>query len=131
MRLDLDAARAARAAKAEAEGEAHVLVLGGQEFELPTEMPLDFVLAAAEGDVAGSLRVLLGEEEYENLRAKGLSVSDLNELIGGLAEVYGLEDVGEALASGDFFSKNGKPSRPTSKRSTASTSARKSGGRKK
>lgn len=131
-RLDLDAARAARAAEAEAKGEDHVLVIGGQEFSLPVEMPLAFPLALAEADVMGGIRELLGEEQYAEFAANPktrLSTEDLKELFTGAAELYGFEDVGEALASGSSSLRNGKPSRPTSKRSTAKTSGPKSGGR--
>lgn len=126
-RLDLDAARAARAAKAEAEGDEHVVKLDGQEFTLPAEMPAAFALHVLEGNIFKGLEALFGAEQYAAFASIAYSIDDLVELADGVAQLYGFENVGEALASRRSSRNSGKPSRPTSKRSTASTSAASSG----
>lgn len=125
--LDLDAARAARAAKSEAEAEGHTVVLDGQEFALPPEMPAAFALHVLEGNIFRGLEKLFGPEQYAAFDKIGYSIDDLIELADGVAHLYGFENVGEALASRRSSSNNGKRSRPTSKRSTDSTSATSSG----
>lgn len=116
-RLDLDAARQARAAKAEAKGEEHVIVLGGTEFTLPSEMPADFAFAFAEGNPRAGLKALF-DGQYEQFTETRYSIEDLLELVDGVAQLYGFDNMGEALASRGSSSRNGKPSRPTSKRTT-------------
>lgn len=126
-RLDLDAARAARAAKAEAEAEEHVVTLEGHDFILPPEMPAAFALHVLEGNIFRGLAALLGDEQYAEFSAIRYSIDDLIELADGVAQLYGFNNVGEALASRRSSSNTGNPSRPTSKRSTAKTSATSSG----
>lgn len=123
-RLDLDAARAARA---EAEGEPHVVVLDGQEFTMPPEMPAQFALHVMEGNIFKGLEALFGPDQYAVFSKIVYSIDDLLELADGVANLYGFENVGEALASRRSSRNSGKPSRPTSKRSTVSTSAVSSG----
>lgn len=61
--FDLDAARAKReAARAEVNGPPAVLIFGGQEFTLPSELPIDFALYAAEGEMRLALGALLGDQ---------------------------------------------------------------------
>lgn len=129
--LDLDAARAARAAKAEGEREEHVVTLEGHDFALPFEMPAAFAIHVMEGSIFRGLQVLFGDEQYATFATITYSLEDLIELVDGIAELYGFESLGEALASRRSSLSTGKPSRPTSKRSTAKTSARSSGATKK
>lgn len=109
MKIDLDAARAARR---EAAGEAPVIVIGGQEVELPAEIP--FEAAAQMGAMAKAveakdndaltdyfgawLRTLLGDA-YDAFMAARPSVNDLMALSEGLVKAYGFEDLGESPAS--------------------------------
>lgn len=126
-RLDLDAARAARAARVEGEQEEHIIVMGGQEFTVPPEMPAQFALLIMEGRIGAGLEKLFGREQYAIFETVDYSIEDLMELADGVAQLYGFDTVGEALASRRSSSSNGNRSRPTSRRSTASTSAIKSG----
>lgn len=117
-RLDLDAARAARAAKAEAQAEEHVIVLEAEEYTIPPEMPADFAIYALEGQLHASLRSLL-DGQYDRFAQTRYSIEDLVELVEGVVKLYGFENLGEALASRRSSSTTGKRSRPTSKRTTA------------
>lgn len=102
-------------------------MLGGQEFTIPPEMPAQFALLIMEGHIGAGLEKLFGSEQYAEFSKIGYSIEDLMELADGVAQLYGFETVGEALASRRSSSSNGNRSRPTSKRSTASISAVKSG----
>ena len=115
--LDLDAARKARAAQAEAEAEEHVIILAGEEFTIPPEMPADFALLFMENNPSGALRALFNGQ-YDRFAETRYSVEDLLELLDGVVKLYGFDTLGEALASRGSSSKSGKPSRPTSKRTT-------------
>lgn len=103
--LDLDARRAARW---EGAGEVPQVVLGGETFDLPVEMPLVFLEALGEMDVGRAVRALVGEEHVERFLGTGPTVEDLLEL----RELYGI-DMGESQASSASSTNGGKPSRPT------------------
>ena len=99
-RLDLDAARAARAEKA---GPAPVVVLEGVEYELPRELPMEAVLAVAEdlrkpnpATVRAAMEAIFGDH-WATLRSK-LSVSDSMLVLTGVLELYGT-DLPESEAS--------------------------------
>lgn len=107
-RIDLDAARRARA---EARGvvEPPVVVLEGDEFPLPLELPMDalasfgalFAVAetgdedadrvnlAALGSLEETASSLFGPA-WPGLKAKGLSFEDLEELLKGSLAAYGI-----------------------------------------
>lgn len=98
MAVDLDKKRAERR---EAQGEGPKVVFGGITYELSPEVPYDVLEAfrglalggehtpAALADIA---RALLGKH-YEAFRSTDPppSLDDLNELIGGVMEEYGVE----------------------------------------
>lgn len=109
MRIDLDAARAARR---EAQGEAPVVVIDGKELKLPVELPFEvaeglsaFSDEAIRLDPAGSatalhrvLGLLLGPA-HDEFMAASPSINDVMMLLDGLVKSYGLEDLGESRAS--------------------------------
>lgn len=109
MRIDLDAARAARR---EARGESPVLVVDGQELALPEELPFEAaellgILSpetvkenptATADIVSKTLAILLGEA-YEAFQKASPSINDVMVLLDGLLKAYGLEDLGESAAS--------------------------------
>lgn len=95
--IDLDKAKAARA---EAAGTGPIVKVGGVEYQLPAEMPFG-VLAAFRGlasgkedEAAGALvdaaEAILGEH-YPAIRPQ-LSLADLDALITGVLEEYGVGD---------------------------------------
>lgn len=106
--LDLDAARAARA---EANGERPTVKFGGQIFELPVEMPFGIVesvnamqLAQETGDgyeVTKSLAAIAKDlfgDKYEAFLAFHPSMLDMQALLENIAPIYGLNQ-GESSAS--------------------------------
>lgn len=110
-RIDLDAARAARR---EAEQDPPVIVLDGEDFTLPIELPFEIAgdlgkLFAAKGDkdklaeLAGQVvplivKGLLGDD-HDRFMEHRPSFDDLIVLLEGMAVAYGLADVGESSAS--------------------------------
>lgn len=139
-RLDLDAARAARA---EQGGEAPVVGFGGVDFVLPSEPPFAFLeglgrFAEAakdipEGDLEAASRTtpmlieavgcLFTSEQWEQFNGLRPSYNDLMELVNGLGKLYGLgEDLGESQGSDEGSSSTGEQPKPTSPDSTESTS---------
>ena len=115
--LDLDQARAARS---ETLGEQHVLKFGGTEFHLPVEVPLEFANHAVKGNILEALQSLLGENQFPVFMESNPSMKDVEELMNGMAELYGME-VGESSASRHSLKNTSQPSRQTSLVSTNST----------
>lgn len=89
--IDLDAARAARAEKL---GPAPTVVVGGESFDLPRELPADVVTAyglAARGDVTGifdALEQLFGATAWAKIKV-GLSWDDAAFLLEESTKLYG------------------------------------------
>lgn len=92
--INLDAARAARA---EAAGEPVTLTFDSKDITLPVELPADFALCAAEGDLRAAVVALLGDEA-EWFFARRPSMDDVSALVKGAHEVYGVNE-GESTAS--------------------------------
>jgi hypothetical protein len=92
--IDLDGARAARA---ESASEPVSLVFGGDTFTLPVELPADFALYAAEGNLRACVVALLGEDADAFFAWKP-SMDDLTALVTGASKVYGMSE-GESPAS--------------------------------
>jgi hypothetical protein len=91
--LNLNAARAQRAAaRAEADSQPVTLELGDEMFELPVEMPYDLIRLASEGDLHGALASLFDgdEDAMKRLYAQRLSMDDLEALVKGASEIYGV-----------------------------------------
>lgn len=127
--IDLDAARAARRENSETD-ETPTATFAGTVFELPREMPFGVFLRMAELqedpetalDVMGSFVSSLFGPRAEEFLALGPSMDDLLALMAGLSDGYGI-DTGKASASPDSASSTTAPSKRTTKRSTASSSA--------
>lgn len=122
-RLDLNAARAARAAK---RGEPMTIELGdpAQSFKLVDELPVEVTEKATAGDVVGAMKALLAnpEQDWTRLSEIGLSYDDILAIV----EFYGTS-LGESQASAISSKMNSAPSKPTSSGTTASTSPTQSG----
>ena len=95
-RIDLNAARAARA---ELDREPVFIEIGDDVYELPAELPAEFALVSAEGDLRGAVFALLGQEDAERFFSHRPSFDDLQAMIEGVGASYGIEP-GEAKASG-------------------------------
>lgn len=107
--IDLDAARRARREARGDQAPPHV-VLDGERYELPPELPADALtrigelvavadLASTDDDVDGNLRALAGFQSaagaifgpaWDVLATKGLSLDDLAVLIEGALAIYGV-----------------------------------------
>lgn len=125
MRIDLDAARRARA---EARQDTHEFVFDGETFGLPAEMPLEFAYLL-EDDVKDALRCLLGEQ-FDKFWACGPTKDDFRELASHFREVYGFGRP-ESSASKASSNNGGTPSRPTSRGTTKQTSAKRASARRR
>lgn len=88
---DLDAYRHA---VAEADGEAPRVVLGGETFVLPTELPYGVAVYLRRGEPDKAYETLFGDKFDAVLKA-GLTVKDLDRIA---SDCYGLT-VGESEAS--------------------------------
>lgn len=125
--IDLDAARAARAEKS-TDTETPTVAYAGKVFDLPRELPFGVFLRMAElavdpekalDSMADFVRSLFGDRAQEFLDL-GPSMDDLLALMDGLSEGYGV-DAGKASASPASASSTTRRSKPTGKRSTASS----------
>lgn len=129
--VDLDAARAIRR---EANKQPPKVVLGGQTFLLPIELPLEASLLLAdmseadEGQAAKAImsmvEILLGDQA-EAFLANKLSGDDLKAFLYGVLPAYGFGaagDLGESQASESSSPSTSRPSKPTSNGSIDSTS---------
>jgi hypothetical protein len=97
MRIDLDAAKAARR---EARGEGPTVVFGAKEFTLDAEVPFEVTEHLAEGRITQAVNLLLGEA-HEDFMASKPSVEDLMTLFEQLTTAYGLESLGNGQASAE------------------------------
>lgn len=128
--IDINAARAERAAaRAEAGEEGVELIVGEHKFTLPPELPWTTAVRFAIGDVNGGLRALLGDEAAATILAtgidgaedKGATKDDLQAIVDGINAAYGVTTP-ESKASSGSSTNDGDSSRPTSNGSTDSTS---------
>ncbi len=116
-RLDLNERRQAR--MAEANAEPLTVVLGEEEFTLPAELPLAFAFYMQNLDMDKAAASLVGKSDADRFLAANPSMQDMEAIV----EEYGI-DMGESSASPRSLTSTGKRSRPTSRGSTAKTSAK-------
>ncbi len=116
-------------ARAEIQGEPPVVILGGERFTLPHEMPYTVMEAFVARDREGFMRPLLGDS-YERFWALGISAADSDEFVEQILVIYGVGGPGNSSASGDSSKSNGTRSKPTSPATTKSTSAKRAGASK-
>lgn len=97
-RIDLDQARAERdAARSEADRKPVMLRLGGQDFPLPVELPIDFALHAQQGDMRGAVEALLGENADAFFEQRP-TLDDFEAIAEQARDVYGITE-GKSEAS--------------------------------
>jgi len=84
--IDLDAAAAARR---ETAGAGPVVRWKGEDLAFPAELPAEAALRLQAGELAAGVRELLGEQA-ERFFAGKPSVNDLEALVEGLADAYGV-----------------------------------------
>lgn len=88
--IDLDAARAARA---EAQGEKPTIVFGGETWTLPAELPWAVAEAATAGDGAAALKaieLLLGEQ-WPAFKKHNPTLADIMVIVEGIGDIYGTD----------------------------------------
>ena len=116
---DLDAKRAARS---EAQNQAHTIVLGGERFTFPAQLPFEVLELMSEGMFRQAFELLLDDPDQADRFFKHRPDNlDLEEIMA----LYG--PPGESSASRPSSASNGGRSRPTSRRATTSTSAKRAG----
>jgi hypothetical protein len=98
---------------------------GRHVFHVHPEMPWDFAVAWAAGRVQDALALLVPAKELDQFRAAVFADNASRET--ALARIQAIYDVGESKASSRSSTNGGTRSRPTSKRTTGSTSAGSSG----
>jgi hypothetical protein len=125
--FDLDAARAARAAREEVEGprKPPSIRFGGRDFIVPNVCPLDVVLAVDRGDAERFIRGLVGDA-FDDFMALGPDLDDYLAIKDALLILYGVSE-GESSASPKSLPRTGTRSRPTSNGSTGSTRRKRAG----
>ena len=97
-RIDINKGRRARAAKRETSGEPIVLIIGDAEFELPGELPFEFVARATDNDLRGALVELLNGSSDAFFEQKP-TFNDVMELVQEVAAAYGFDNLGESAGS--------------------------------
>ena len=116
MILDLNAKRAARAAK---RGDGMQMVLGEETFDLVDELPIEIGEMANDNRVGDALKLMLRypDTDWERLKKCRPSFNDVLDVV----EYFGTA-LGESVRSTEPSATTGTPSRPTSSTTTDSTS---------
>lgn len=116
MLLDLNAKRAARAAK---RGDAMQMVLGDETFDLVDELPLEIGELAEGNRVGEAFDLMLRHPDKDLVRLKACKPS-FNDVL-DVVEFFGAQ-LGESLKSAESSITTGQQSSQTSSTSTESTS---------
>jgi hypothetical protein len=113
IEFDLDAITAAQA---EAAGEPHKVVWGGETFLVPrtTEWPLETFDELTKGHLAAALAGVLGDQWDAFWKAKRPTMGAAEALLEGIAQREGFEGLGESLASSASPNRATRRSKPTS-----------------
>ncbi|MDF1596943.1 MAG: hypothetical protein P1T08_12765 [Acidimicrobiia bacterium] len=98
-RIDLNKARAVRAAQAETDDDGPVVVLDGLELVLPRAIPAAALEAFEGGSLTGFLAGVMGDSQWAAFKKAGGDHKDIEVLVSGYLEELGI-DPGESLASG-------------------------------
>lgn len=116
MKLDLNAKRAARAAK---RGDGIQMILGDETFDLVDELPIEIGELANENRIGDAFKLMLArpEADWDRLRSCRPSFNDVLDVV----EFFGAA-LGESVRSIESSANTGPPSKPTSTATTDSTS---------
>jgi hypothetical protein len=122
--VDLDAKRAARS---EAQNTPHQVTFGGESFEFPPRLPLEFLDRVTAGTPRAAIALLFGEDpdatppggpETARFFAHRPDDGDLEAISSALYSAT----LGESSASPASSANGGRPPKPTGRRTTAATS---------
>lgn len=118
VELDLDAIAAA---EAEASGEPHKVIWGGQTFLVPrtADWPIETYDVMSQGNIADALAGVLGDQWEAFYTAKRPTLGTAHALLDGISEREGFENLGNLPASSPSPNRATRRSRPTSSGSTA------------
>lgn len=95
--IDLDAMRAARD---EAEGSTVTIMLGGQGYEVPREIPFAVLQRARDNDLDGALAALMGNDEAARFMASpALRVQDIAAMLEAIIADSTGSSLGESSGS--------------------------------
>jgi hypothetical protein len=89
--IDLDSARAARAEK-RGDVDSPRIRFSEEDFDLPLELPADFVLLVEEGRFRDGIKSLFSEADAERFFAHQPSMDDLEQLAESLFDTYGVDE---------------------------------------
>jgi hypothetical protein len=91
---------AARAAASDAQGEPFAFTFADEPFEVPplTTWPLAVSELLMDGDLAGGLRALLGDDQWQRFRALSPTMGDVQRLFEAIAPWAGVENLGNSSA---------------------------------
>lgn len=110
-RLDLDAKRLARQHAVPTQ-----LRLGGKDFTLPAELPLEVGELANANDLMGVMKLLIPADQWDDFLAARPTMNDVLDIVG-----HYTDELGESAASIASSAATGQLSRQTSAGSTVST----------
>lgn len=119
--INLDAARAARVEAGETK---HTVRFGGKKFVLPSELPIEFMVALGESTTRGwpalieGLRLLL-DGQFDDFYALHPTADDMEVLSEGIAKQYLGTDLPNSSTSGASSKRTSSRSRRTSSASTS------------
>ena len=116
VKLDLNAKRAARAAK---RGDGLTMILGDQEFGLVDELPIEIGELATDNRIPDALRMMLRDPDgdWDRLMKQRPSFNDVLDVVA----FYG-EALGESVRSQESSTTTTAPSKPTGSATTDATS---------
>lgn len=119
--FDLDAILAA---EAEAGGEPHEVIWGGQTFQVPrtSEWPLETFDVLGQGEIAAALAGVLGDQWEAFYTARKPTLGAAEALLEGISEREGFQNLGNSSASSPSLNRAMRRSKRTSSATTASTS---------
>lgn len=121
--VDLDAKRAGRS---EATNKPHAAQLGGERFEFPARMPLEFLDRMTTGTPRAAFAVLFGEDPDATpaggeVTARFFSHRPDDGDLEAISQSLYSTPMGESAASPTFSANGGRPPSKTGKRTTAAT----------
>lgn len=120
-KLDVDAILAA---EAEAAGDAHEVVWGGETFLVPrvSDWPVETFDVLGQGEIAAALAGVLGDQWPAFYTARKPTLGAARALLDGLSQREGFQDLGNSSASSPSLNRAMRRSKRTSSATTASTS---------
>jgi hypothetical protein len=105
--------------------EPFVFTFDGEDYELPGVMDVRVIAKISEGDLAGGLRLLIGDEPWQQIQESPqvLSMIALSALFDAYAKHTGVDGLGESSGSVRSLNRAARRSKRTSPGTTAKGSA--------